>query len=325
MKSKVLVTVCAVLCLASLILLMACQRRSTTGAGGAWEPTRRVEWNLTVNPGGGNDIFTRNIIEIMRTNGISNADFVVNYQTDGQGEVARMRVARAGADAHTLLGFTSGELGQMLHAGNTTMDNFTPLAILAADKHILLVHPNSRYQSIEDILQGVREGRNISLGGAKGEDEVILFEMMCDVLGIPRDAIPFIGYISNADAITATLGGHIDLLYSKLLASEAFMISGDLVPIVIFSLNSINVPPFDTVPTLGELGWTSIENPIWRSILGSPDMPQEAVDYYIRIFREMSETPEWAAYHASNHSIPMSYFGEEARRYILDFQRTMGF
>ena len=324
MKRIILGTVCAV---TALLFLMACNRGGTTPTAGtaasAWEPTRRVEWVLTVNPGGGNDIFTRAIIGILKDREISDADFVVNYQTDGHGEVARLRVSRLGADAYTLLGFTSGEFEPMLGHGNLTMDSFTVLALLASDKHILLVRNDSRIQSIDRMIDDVRNRRTISGGGAMNDDMQV-FYMMLEALNLNADDFPYIAFGSNVDALAALLGGHIDVAVSKLAACEPYLLSGDLVPIAALANERFTLPPFDTAQTLSELGYTNVENPLWRAILGSPGMPSEAVEYYIRILREMSQTAEWDQYITDRLSTPMYYFGEDARRWIMDYQRSLG-
>ena len=55
----------------------------------AWAPSGDVEWVVTSSAGGGSDIFTRMICDIMKTEGIVDQTFLVNNQTDGGGEVGR--------------------------------------------------------------------------------------------------------------------------------------------------------------------------------------------------------------------------------------------
>ena len=65
----------------------------TVSADGTWKPTKNVEWVVTSSPGGGSDIFTRTITDIIARNKLVDQTIVINNQTDGGGEVGRLRVS----------------------------------------------------------------------------------------------------------------------------------------------------------------------------------------------------------------------------------------
>ena len=70
----------------------------------------------TSGPGGGSDIFTRMITDIVGKEGISRANFLVVNKSDGGGEVGRAKVSQASGPLadHTLITFNSGDLMPML-------------------------------------------------------------------------------------------------------------------------------------------------------------------------------------------------------------------
>ena len=62
-------------------------------AESSFEPSGNIEWYITSSPGGGSDIYTRKIIEIISGNGWVTNTFLPTNLTDGGGEVGRMKVA----------------------------------------------------------------------------------------------------------------------------------------------------------------------------------------------------------------------------------------
>ena len=91
--------------LASLMLmsLAACGDSSSASSGSAgsgsaqpegFVPTKSVTWVCTSSAGGGSDIFTRKIGEIMTNENLANGQtIIVSNETDGSGEVGRNKVA----------------------------------------------------------------------------------------------------------------------------------------------------------------------------------------------------------------------------------------
>ncbi len=315
MKAKASMFVCA--CLGVFAVLGAAV------PAGEWTPSNNIEWVLTTNPGGGNDIFTRTILDIMKSKNITDAKFVVNYQTDGNGEVAKLRVATAGPNPYLVLAYTSADLMTMKANGNITLDQLKPLALLASDKHVLLVNKKTgRFKSLADVMKAIEAGEDVTFGGARSDDES-LYHRVSKSLKFNEDDVPFVGYGSNADSLTAILGNHIDVCISKLAASNQYLLSGDLAPIAALSTERFTAPPFDVAPTLAELGYTNVEDPIWRSIVASPNIPQAAADFYIRIFQEVSKTPDWAKYIKDKLSTPMFFFGDDAMKYMKEYEKAL--
>ncbi len=203
--------------------------------------------------------------------------------------------------------------------GNMTIDDMTVIGILASDKHILVANKDSGLKTVDDILQAIKDGKTLSIGGVRGDDNM-LRNMLVKSLGLPEDDTPFVSYGSNAEALTGLLGNHLELVVSKLQAVKGYLESGDIVPIVALSTERFAYPPFDTAPTLSELGYENVECALWRGIVASGEMPKEAADYYLRIFRELTETPDWDEYSERNLSSQMNLFGDDALEYMRTYQ-----
>jgi len=106
MKKHVLVI--ALILIAALATPLFAQGATETAAAG-FVPSKDIEWFVTSSPGGGSDIYTRIIADIMtRLNLVNGQTFLVTNKTDGGGEVGRLQVSRVTAGKiadHTLLTF----------------------------------------------------------------------------------------------------------------------------------------------------------------------------------------------------------------------------
>src|SRR5690554_3154937 len=111
---KKLTVLLSMVLIASVALFAGGEGEKSTSGEKTFVPTRNIEWYVTSSPGGGSDIFTRVIMDIaVAENLLNKQNVVVQYKTDGGGEVGRLHVSqiRAGVQAdHSLLTFNSGDL-----------------------------------------------------------------------------------------------------------------------------------------------------------------------------------------------------------------------
>ena len=143
-------------------------KESTDSEGFA--PSKQVTWYCTSSPGGGSSIFTQTIIEIIKNEGLVDQDIIINYKTDGGGAVGRREVSRTKSNGHTLLTFNNGDLQPLVQIEKGDLDDLTPLAVMANDGQILLVHKDYKYQTGEAIMKAMKAGERIIMGGSKGDD-----------------------------------------------------------------------------------------------------------------------------------------------------------
>ena len=61
-------------------------------------------------------------------------------------------------------------------------------------------------------------------------------------------------------------------------------------PIAIAEENRVDVLP--DVPTLKELGYDVVFS-VPRAVVGPPEMPEEAYNYYVEAFKKLNESEKW--------------------------------
>ena len=309
-----------------LLALMVCAlfangTEETASAG--FKPTKDISWVCTSKPGGGSDIFTTQIKDAMKVNGITDANIVTEYITDGSGEVGRLQVSttnKAKAD-YTLLTFNSGDLMPMVKNTDNRVENFRPLAIMAVDKQLLFIGEQSKYSSWQEIMDALKSGAKIVIAGSKGDD-IETYNKLIAELGVPESQLSYIANDATSGAITSLLGGHVDLCMSKPAAASQYVEAGKMKPVLALSTTRFSTESLKDAPTLSEFGFNNVEVPVWRGVSAPKAMSDEAYAFWADCLKKASETAEFKAYLAKNGLEPMYLFGAEAEAYMLEYQKN---
>ena len=319
MKKKLMATVLAGVMAVSML---------ATGCGGSkdikdgkFTPSKSIQWMCTSSAGGGSDIFTRKIGDIMTAENLVNGQtIVVTNKTDGAGEVGRNEVATMKNNAdYQLLTFNSGDLMPMVQNTKNRAANFRILAIMAVDKQLLFKGQGAKYDKFEDVIAAVQNGEKVVIGGSKGDD-IATYQALVAELGVSEDKLTYITYDSTGDAITAALGGHVEYVISKPAAASEYVEAGSLVPILAFSTERYTGNLADA-PTLSELGYNDVEIPVWRGVAAPAAMSDEAAAYWSETLKTVSETDAWKTeYIEANKLIPNYMDTATATEYVTQYE-----
>ena len=272
----------------------------------AFVPSKNITWICTSSAGGGSDIFSRKIADIMKNDNLVNGQtIVVSNETDGSGEVGRNKVAtmKAGDADYTLLTFNSGDLMPMVKNTKNRSSNFRILAIMAVDKQLLFSCPASEAKTdyakaggdqndFAAAIEAAKNGTFVVIGGSKGDDITTYQKLLAEV-GLSEDQMGYITYDSTSDAITAALGGNVDFVISKPAAASQYVESGDLSPVLALSTERFSGNLADA-PTLSEIGdYEDVEVPVWRGVAAPAAMSDAAVAFWSDALGKVAATDSW--------------------------------
>ena len=299
------------LALLMTLSLAACGGSSGSSSSGSndsgeFVPTKTVTWICTSSAGGGSDIFSRKISEIMTSENLVNGQtIVVSNETDGSGEVGRNKVAtmKAGDADYTLLTFNSGDLMPMVKNTKNRSSNFRILAIMAVDKQLLFSCPASEAKTdyakaggdqndFAAAIEAAKNGTFVVIGGSKGDDITTYGKLLAEV-GLTEQQMGYITYDSTSDAITAALGGNVDFVISKPAAASQYVESGDLNAVLALANERYSGNLADA-PTLSEIGdYENVEVPVWRGVAAPAAMSDEAVAFWSEALGKVSASDAW--------------------------------
>lgn len=322
MKKRVLAGIMAVVM--SAAALTGCGGGSGSASaksGSEFKLKNNVEFLVSSKAGGGSDIFARSITDIAASKKLVEVPFIVNNLQDGNGQISRRQVSTAKNVDNSLLCFSTGDLSAMLTNGGLTMEDFTPIAIMAADKQLLFTAKDSEYEDFNAVIEAAKAGQQIVVGGT-GSDEKNVFDMLVKELGL-EDQFSYIVYGSASETITALLGGHVQVGVSKPAASKEYVVSGDIVPVLALSSERF-AEPFDGAPTTEELGYNVVELPVWRGVIGPKNMSAEGLAFWEDVFKQICDSDEWKTNYLEKNMLVNNYQNaEEAKATMLQTEQEV--
>jgi putative tricarboxylic transport membrane protein len=280
---------------AIVLPLAAVVGMSTAAQADEWAPTRNIEFIAPANPGGGWDTLVRTTSRVIQEEGLAERSFGAINVPGGGGAVAWAQIARDSGNPHKIFA-TSPPIILVPLAGASRYDHtdFTPIARLITDYSIVLVRDDSPFEDLPSLIEAMEENPQLSVGGgsAPGSMDHISMAGLAAAAGLDAAAVNYIPFSGGGEAMTSLMGGHVEAVITG--AGEA---SGQLGEGSELRALGVSAPErlggaLADVPTYQEqdIDYTF---DIWRGVMGTPDMPAEAVAYYEDLFAQMLETDGW--------------------------------
>ena len=291
----------------------------TAEVAGTWAPTDEVKFIVCSSAGGGSDIYTREMIDIINNDGISaDTNFVVDYMTDGGGESGRQYVADAKKADNLLVAMEYGGFANMLLNTSYRIENFRPIAVVAEECQVLLAQPTGKYENFEAAVEAAKGGTVVSIAGS-GQADDQMYQYLRDAAGLTDAQLTYVRCSSTSDAITDTMGGHSDFVFARPSACVEYVESKDLTPVL--ACQEDRFKGNLDCETVVEAGYGEIKVPLWRGVCGPKNMSDDAYEFYCDIFKKMAESDRWKdEYCAKYQANLIQAVGEDAVKYMTDSQ-----
>ncbi|GAA0357000.1 tripartite tricarboxylate transporter substrate binding protein [Bacillus horti] len=294
-----------------LFALAAC---SSSSSGASDFPKREVTLVVPFSAGGGTDTTARALANATEKH-LGQSIAVVN-KTGGSGAVGFSEGANARPDGHTVTMVTM-EVTTLKHLNlsQITHEEFKPIAQVNFDPPAITVKADAPYDTVQEFLDYAKENPGAIKVGNSGPGA--LWHMAAIILeksaGVEFNHIPYEG--ANP-AVTALLGGHIDMVPVSPAEVKAYVEAGQLKTLAIIDENPSDVLP--GVQTLVEQ--TGIQTPhigSWRGLVVPKDTPDEIVDILLDAFQKGTEEEEFIQF-MDNNGLGLRVLGPEEFKKMLD-------
>jgi tripartite-type tricarboxylate transporter receptor subunit TctC len=237
-----LAAVAAVVCLA---VVPSPDARAQPLAGG-----KSIRIVVPFPPGGSVDVIAR--LMAARMTEMSGQNFLVENRSGATGVIGTEYVARAAPDGTTLLLNTLPFVVNVPLMGKVPYDpvrDFTPISLVATSPAMLVVHPSVPARNLKELvaLAKARPGRMTFSSSGSGSNPHIPAEFMKQVT---KTDIVHVPYKGGGPALTAVLGGEVDMSFISLVAVLPHIESKRLRAIAVTSLKRVPLAP--DVPTMAE-------------------------------------------------------------------------
>ncbi|SDF21939.1 Tripartite-type tricarboxylate transporter, receptor component TctC [Blastococcus fimeti] len=226
------------------------------GGGSADFPSDDIRLLVPYAAGGPTDLTTRTVGSCLESE--LDATVIVENLPGGSGALATTQLVGAEPDGHTLSLVTAGTmvLTPLANEVGYTVEDITPIGVMADVPSVLAVGGDSEFASAEDLVEAAEAAPgtvNVGVPGASTPQGIEL-QRLADDHDVEVTVVPFDG---NAEMTAALLGGNVDAVLINASQDVTGNIdSGDFVPLIASSEERLEWLP--DVPTFSELGFDGL-------------------------------------------------------------------
>ena len=299
--------------------LLVCQGILFGSAASAWEPTKPIEFVIPAGTGGGADQMARLISGIAEKHKLAPRPLIAVNKSGGAGAEGFLEVKGKKGDAHTIIITLSNLFTTPLATGVPfNWKDLTPVARLALDQFILWVNAETPYKTAKEYIAAVKErsgGNNrMKMGGTGSaqEDQIITVQLE-QALGVKFTYVPFKG---GGEVCVNLVGKHLDSTVNNPIECASHWKNGSVRPLAVFDTARIPAADWQGLPTVKEALGVDIHYLMLRGIFGPPDMPKDAVDWYVGFLKKVYDTPEFKKYLEDGALKPAFASGAEYLKWV---------
>ncbi len=266
---------------------------AATGAIGAEYPVRPIRIVVPFTPGGGTDIIARALGQHLSS--AFGQNVIVDNRPGGNTVIASEIVARARPDGYTLIVQinTLTALPAMVKDGQGTisLDQFSPVSLVAALPHVLVVHRSVPAASVKELvsLAKASPGKlNYATPGA-GTPVHLAGALFASMAGIDIVQVPYKG---AAEYTAAVLGNHVQIVFGSAPTAIPHVRTGALKALGVTTARRI--PQLPDVPTIAESGFAGYDIMSWYGVLAPAKTPNDVVTRLAKEIGAATKTRKFA-------------------------------
>jgi tripartite-type tricarboxylate transporter receptor subunit TctC len=240
-------------------------------------PARPIRMIIPFTAGSAADIIARAMEPALRER--LGQPLVIDNRGGAGGNIAAEQTAKSAPDGHTLMMATIGT-----HAINLALyaklpyhpqRDFTPVALVGESPNVLVVHPSVPVKSIRELvaLAKAKPGQlNYGSSGA-GTSVHLSAELFSSMTGVRMVHVPFRG---ATEALTALLGGQLDLMFASVSSSIPLIKAGRLRAFAVTGAQ--RSPSLPDMPTMAEAALPGYAAAAWYGIVGPAGLPPNIIN-----------------------------------------------
>lgn len=287
-------------------------------------PSEAIEFVTAGDPGGGLDIFARQIKQSLEQEDLLKAQLDITNLGGGGGNAAMAIGRQRSGTNSTLIGNSNRVyLNPLMGTTDLTIgEDFVPIAQLMTEYVVLAVRADSPYQTAEDLTNAlVDDPRSASLGvGTVPSDDQLHLLRLAGEIGVEPGELNIVAFSAGGDLMTQLVGGQVDAVSTGLSEALPQYEAGEIRLLAISAPERVAGPAAE-VPTWKEMDIDLVVDH-WRGVFGPADMSDEAVSYWEDAFAEMVKTDAWAQVLERNQWTSLYRDGEEFGTVLEDEAST---
>lgn len=281
---------------AALAIPLGAQAQEATGTRApGWKPTRNVEIVVPTSAGTGGDATARFVQRLLTEKKLIEVPVVVVNKPGGAANIGLIYLTQQAGNAHYFMQNTAALLTNHI-TGKSTLNHtdITSLAQIGTDAIAFAVRADSSIKTARDLadrLKGEATSVNIAFANALGNQNHIAAALVAKGVGANVRTLKVVVFNGSGEAVTAVLGGHVDVVVASASALLPHSKAGTLRLIAVSSPQR-STGALSVVPTWKEGGINAVSTN-WRSLVGPKGMTEDQIRFWDDVFARMVQLPEW--------------------------------
>lgn len=247
-------------------------------------PTKSIQLMVAFPPGGGSDIVARQISP--KLSDLLGQPVVVVNKTGGGGTIGTYSALATPPDGYTIFNPSPPMILAPLVTKGVTFNllrDFTIIDLGVASPSVIVVKKDAPWHTLEELIAEAKRspGKLTCSGTGYGSSPHFAFELLklhtvTDITYVPMDGV--------GPALTAVLGGHINLTIAAYGEAYRYLVAGTLRALAVMGKKRHKDLP--DVPTGVERGYPNLISNSWQGYAVRSETPQPIVEKLEKVFKE---------------------------------------
>jgi tripartite-type tricarboxylate transporter receptor subunit TctC len=239
-------------------------------------PSRPVRIIAAYPPGGSVDMVARLVGEKLRES--LGQTFIIENRAGASGNIGTEYVAKSPPDGYTLLMGSSAAMASNVHVyaklAFDPIKDFESIIVVAHQPNVLVVPPSLGVRTVAELiaLAKSKPGKLNYASSGSGTSNHMAAEMFMMKTGTNIMQVPFKG---GAPALSALLGGQVDLMFETVPTLVSLVKAGKLRALAVTSTQRLGAMP--DVPTMAEAGLKEFDFRGWIGLSAPAGTPRDVV------------------------------------------------
>lgn len=288
----------------------------TAGMGAAEYPIEDVTLVTHSSPGGGTDVFLREMI--LHLGPAMGVNFAVENVRGGGGAKAMAKLASSPADGSIFYGTTPSYINaSLLSKPDATFKDLDPIVNVFIDPQILYVRKDSPYKNLTEVVADAKSRPNevkFAVSTPASLDRQVI-EQFKQVAGVEIITITHDG---GGDVLLSVLNGTGDVGVGEIQELRGQIDAGEIRLITTYTEKRLD--QFPDLPTAREQGIDLVVSK-FRGIAGPKGVPADVVKAWEEGIQKLLADPAFKAWYEQGALVPAFMPQSEYRGFIDNFAK----
>jgi putative tricarboxylic transport membrane protein len=291
---------------------------------GAWKPDRPVDIIVGTSPGNSADRMARFIQKIWQEKKLVEAPVSVSNRPGGSNSVAWSFLQQRPGDGHFLLvGTLNLSTTYLIDPQRPGYKDFTPLAIMFHEYTSFAVKADSSIKNGKDLFERLKKDPSsvsFAVSSVAGSNHLSAV-MTLKAAGVDIKKLRLVSFDSGSKAVTAVLGGHLDVVSISLSVPRGHLESGAMRTLGVTAPRRLE-GLYANVPTWQEQG-VKVNFSSYRAMFGAKGLSDAQVAYWERMLAAVDQDEAWRA-SAESELLDRSFTrSRDSRKYLDEFENAV--